>query len=142
MDLQNVRSTTVRRSALIRMTAVVVVLFTCGSCAYLSAVESPITVVTYQPSGPGGDDALLEGILATLNGCLVVQQVDGVVVPFFPENKVRYTRDGGVRLFGTNYSLGDTVSFGGGYRSEPFDVIIPQACESAVEASDLFMAWH
>lgn len=119
----------------------IVVLFGLSSCGFISANDSPITVVTYQPSGPGGDAALLEGVLATRSGCLVVEQDNGIVVPFFPKSKVRYTSDGGVRLFGTNYGLGDTASFGGGYHSDPFDVVIPEACKQIVATSDLFTAW-
>ena len=111
------------------------------SCSLVSADDSPITVVTYQPAGPGGDSALLEGVLASHAGCLVVEQDNGVVVPFFQKNKVKYTSDGGVRLFGTTYSLGDAVSFGGGFHLEPNDIPIPDACQQIVATSDRFIAY-
>jgi len=120
----------------------VVVLFGVGSCGFVNVDESPITVVTYKPSGPGGDDALLQGVLATVDGCLVVEEIDAVVVPLLPANKVRYTRNGGIRLFGVTYHLGDTVSFGGGFTSRFNDFVIPQECEQIVATSPLFIAWN
>ena len=110
-----------------------------GSCGLIPADESPISVVTYQPEGVGGQDGVLQGVLATLGGCLVVEEDDGTTtVPFFPRNRVGYTQDGGVRLFGSNHSIGDTVSFRGGSRDGVQDASIPEPCEQAILVSTLF----
>jgi len=70
---------------------------------------------------------LLEGMLINVDGCLVVGDDDAYFVVFFPDHQVRYTRNGGVRLLGTTYHLGDQVVLTGGYVA-PTNPSIPQAC--------------
>jgi hypothetical protein len=71
-------------------------------------------VATYEPSGDGGDGALLEGTVLVVDGCLVVKQdVGGRYLPFFPAGEVEWS-DGSLRYGGRSYWDGDAIALGGG----------------------------
>ena len=68
--------------------------------------EVPVVVATYQRSEAGGDMALLAGVLAKVDDCLVVRGVNGVTMVYFPQDAVGSVTADSVVLFGTMYSLG------------------------------------
>lgn len=117
--------------AVVPVVAVLAVLLT-GCTGY----AVPDDVATYQPEGPGGADALLEGILVREDGCTYVDDpVSGVRwLPVFPAGHVTWADD---RLIVDNlsYAVGDSVGFGGGvYGSGGAPGIdVPEACDSSPE---------
>ena len=87
-----------------------------------------IDFATYEPTGTGGDSALLEGTLADRGGCLVIEDATGGdVLPVWPSNRVSASSTGGLRLMGADYELGDTIAVGGGF-AERLEAKIPESC--------------
>jgi|GEM_PF-2409681 len=127
-----VRQTRIAGTGLHRLTGLAVAL--CFVFAGLTACGSPragdgseLHIATYQQQGVGGDSARLEGTLAAVGGCLVVQAARTTLVSF-PEGQARSTTDGTIMLFGKSYRLGDAVVFGGGYNAVA-NATIPGPCE-------------
>lgn len=69
------------------------------------------------PDGPvGGAAARLDGVLAAVGGCLVVETDGGVRVhPVFPAGKAQWNpTTGTLRFAGADYRPGDRITLGGG----------------------------
>ncbi len=88
---------------------------------------------TYESTSPFGvgDAALMEGTLAEVSGCLVIEGASGdPVLPLFPSNATSWDAAKHVlAVGGSDFAVGDPVAFGGGSVSvlrEEFDV--PAAC--------------
>ncbi|WP_299037440.1 hypothetical protein [uncultured Pseudokineococcus sp.] len=94
----------------------------CGESAPTTR-EDGLAVAYDEPTGGGGNSALLTGVVEDLDGCLVVQQDGGgqeePYVPVFPSN------DSTAR----DVTEGSTVELGGGWTPElDADADIPDAC--------------
>jgi len=107
------------------------------ACSPNGAAAKPwIDVLTYPASAEaGGDTALLDGVLANVGGCLVVQAAAGVTLPYFPSNAVSYPSTDSVQIFGTTYRIGDSVSLGGGYGTPTGQPAVPTVCADAITAA-------
>lgn len=94
----------------------------------LEGSTDEIRVAVYEPAGPGGDSALLAGIVETSGDCVVVKVSDGSIhTPVFNRTQIRVTG----REFsygGKTFKEGDTISLGGGYTTESD---LPAGCPSA-----------
>lgn len=93
-------------------------------------------VFAHHPDQNGGDDALLEGVIADRDGCLAVADDAGnVTVPSFP---LPSTDPAALRV-------GDRVALGGGFAdiaTVGTEVVIPDACRHVAGGEDgLFIAW-
>lgn len=91
------------------------------SCGWTSPSSSDLVVITYQPSGMGGDMATLEGAVDVdaSSGCVRILQ-DGnarAVVPRFPENEITTDRSS-FSYRGDSYSDGDEIELVGGFVPE------------------------
>lgn len=79
------------------------------------STPSPAGIVTYDPL-PAGSGALLAGgygVLVVDNGCV---RFDSGMIPVFPSNQASW--DGSTLAWaGETYSVGDTVTVGGGLAS-------------------------
>src|SRR5690625_1521793 len=81
-----------------------------------------------------GDAALLEGTVALENGCLtVVDDAGQIIVPVFPTDFAWDADSGELSGFGHTFSVGESVSMGGGYHDAPPSSAeyIPNGCEGA-----------
>lgn len=101
-------------------------------------VSAGDAVAQYERAGEGGDDALLEGTLRHVNGCLIVESDGGrIVIPAFPYNEVTWN---GVTFSweDASFEVGEHVRFAGGYTSSaPSFVTIPHSCDAS---GDYFIA--
>jgi len=83
----------------------------------------------WQISGP---QALLTGTLDTRNGCLIATSVFGnkeSYIVILPRGRYRQLPNGVIRIFGTNYRVGDRISLGGGgIRDVERFADLPSAC--------------
>lgn len=82
------------------------------------------------PDPDAGMDALLEGTVTVLNGCVAViypAATDMVVIPVFPESTVTPAARGAVLHFrGRDYAAGDAISLAGGFAEGA--VPVPARC--------------
>ena len=89
----------------------------------------PAYVATYEPAGPGGSDALLEGDLKQSNGCLTLVDAEGMTwLPALPEHAS--VTDGSIRVGDSSYILDGNVSLPGGESVASEGFYIPSACLS------------
>ncbi|MDC7123488.1 hypothetical protein OMK64_18305 [Cellulomonas fimi] len=74
-----------RRGGTLLATGFVLVATACGDPS-ARPTESATDVALYEPTGPGGDDALLAGVLDRVDGCVVVRMDEPatLVVPVLP----------------------------------------------------------
>ena len=86
--------------------------------------------VTYRPDGVGMD-ALLEGVLRTADGCLVVETPDGAVTIAVPRGSTVNDDATEVRITRSTVAIGDPVSFGGGFTSR-MELTVPEACSPRI----------
>ena len=98
----------------------------------LDAPDSPVARYDWDPRR-GGDDALLEGTLAPIDGCLmIVDSADGSgpgTVPVFTRELTSWDADAQVLTYaGDEFALGDRVAAGGGWGPPTEDMTIPDAC--------------
>lgn len=110
--------------------SLIIVLQMLAACAGSEPAGEPLVIdfATYEPTGTGGDSALLEGTLADRGGCLVIEDASGGdVLPVWPGNRVSLPPAGGLRLMGAGYELGDTIAVGGGF-AERLEANIPEPC--------------
>ncbi|SDH85500.1 hypothetical protein SAMN04489720_2614 [Agrococcus jejuensis] len=97
---------------------IIVAVLACGLLAGCggSDAEAP-TVARYEPSGEGGDAALLGGVVRIEHGCLVIESDGALHLPIFATTDVR--PDG--------WEDGDAVELGGGF-APGVDATVPDAC--------------
>lgn len=92
-----------------------------------TAADSPddLDVARYERVGEGGDGALLEGVAAELDGCLVIERGEdrGPVIPILPYGEAAP-------------SAGEQVSYGGGGSGEAYGDV-PASC--AATGLDYFL---
>jgi hypothetical protein len=95
----------------------------------VSGEDRPFEVATYQPFGEFSDLALVSGRLATRNGCLTIESIDGITIPMVPSSSIEVLGPDEIGLFGVKYTLHDEVSLGGGYHPIRTGEL-PQACDA------------
>jgi len=117
--------------------ATVITVLMLGACSTpVGPTQEPLTVATFQMTGdPNGPfpQALLQGVLASNQGCLVVNSSGTMTLVYLRSDAVGATTDSSIVLFGTVYHLGDTVAFGGGFMGTSAGT--PQACLPVLRAS-------
>ena len=95
--------------------------------------DAPIATWGWTP-GQGADEALLEGELALIDGCVYVVStgdVGGVrTLVVFPEALASWDAVSETLTFGeSDYQMGDLVAAGGGWFAPADTAVIPAACE-------------
>jgi hypothetical protein len=109
----------------------------CVLLAGLAACGAPALpksgpVAVYEPTGEGGDSALLEGRLTQRDGCVVIESSGPttISVPLFPRRAT--WSDEGLSFSGRHYPSGAQVAVGGGYSGRPLATsdarYVPAAC--------------
>jgi hypothetical protein len=100
----------------------------------------PIGTSQWTP-GQGADDALLEGRLALLDGCVYVEMDDGGrTVPIFPRSLVRWNADSQTITYGGHtFRMGDSISAGGGWSKPDGMGTIPGACDTGEYGNAMFI---
>ena len=101
----------------------------------LDAADSP--VARYDWDQQSGEEALLEGTLALIDGCLYVvsepepAEATARTLAVFPRALASWNSETETLTFGgVDYALGDFVSAGGGWHVPTDDVTIPTACQT------------
>lgn len=81
------------------------------------------------PRPDAGMDALLEGEVALVDGCVVVTGEEFVALPVFPAGDASWT-EGVLTWHGEGYRTGDTIALGGGFSPASVEgAYIPAGCE-------------
>lgn len=99
----------------------------------LDAPDSPVARYDWDPAD-GGDQALMEGTLELIDGCLSIVgtgDAEGLTaVPVFSRALTAWNAETRVLTYGgRDYALGDFVSAGGGWGPPSEDMTVPEACE-------------
>lgn len=103
-----------------------------AACSAGTSDEIADHVGTYEPTGEGGDGALLEGTVRLEDGCLYVEASTGErFLAYFPEDEVEWS-DRGLRFGGSTYGSGDSIALSGGTSSATRPV--PPDCRERFEA--------
>lgn len=130
--------------------AATAVMVTATACAVgtgdLDSPGSPVARYDWDPSS-GGDQALLEGELVLVDGCLVVQPtwegVDDVQPQILVVSRKLASWDAEREVLtyaGHDVSIGDEIWAGGGYTSTvDGGVSLPDACETLREDDNVFL---
>lgn len=101
----------------------VVVLTSCGSPSDVSGLA------TYEPTGDGGDGALLEAQVVLTDGCVYVEQDGRRMLPIFPDDQVERGTGEQLTYHGETYEDGDRIALGGGGTDRPFEgASVPDGC--------------
>ena len=128
--------------------AMIITMGICGCSEAQPKTEPSIQMITYRPSGQGGHTALLSGVVAPQNGCMMVKSERGdfYTLPLIPKNKVSYTSSGVLTIDEKHYSAGDTIELGGGHseidinrKDLDIDLSIPEACVDLIADMGTFM---
>ena len=103
-----------------RMLVLVLVLAAAAGCGGQEPTARPdgLAVARYTPAVPGGMDALLTGVVAAEDGCLVVRSGGQLWVPVFATDDDRPFA----------LAQGDSADLGGGEASSTEALDLPEAC--------------
>lgn len=109
------------------------VLVGCGqSIGDLDSPDSPVARYDWSPRD-GGDDALAEGTLQLIDGCVyIVWEANALepTLPVFPRSLASWNNEAQTLTYGgVPYEVGDEVAAGGGWGPPTEDTDIPAACE-------------
>ena len=99
------------RTSVLLLTALLV-LTGCGTFGSSPKSEAP-NVGLYDPTGEGGDAALLTGRLETTSECFYVNTGETRYLPVFPRGSAE-TENGALIYRGESFKKGDEVSLTGG----------------------------
>ena len=104
----------------------------CGRSASSPSAATDSPVAYYESEGPGGDAALLEGVLVLEDGCLLVRQLDGTrTVPIFPDGEVTW-EDSMLGWEGQRLEDGEQIALSGGFHQSAIEgSVVPFACPAA-----------
>jgi hypothetical protein len=93
--------------------------------------DVPDDVASYAPTGAGGMDAQLIGVLVRDDGCTYVDDEFGERwLPIFPAGSVRWQGDD--LIVGNEiHTVGEIVTFGGGEGGSA-EAVVPEACDDAL----------
>jgi hypothetical protein len=95
------------------------------------SADVPDDVASYAPTGTGGADAQLIGVLVRDDGCTYVDDEFGERwLPIFPAGSVRWQGDDLVVGSGI-HSVGEIVTFSGGEFGSA-DAVVPEACDDTL----------
>lgn len=110
----------------------------CGVIPGTDAAPTPTEplgpAAVYRNVGTGGNDALLEGVVSIVDGCLYVDGPEevGRYVPYFPVTDTTWEEDALV-WNGGRYIDGDRISLAGGERGSGglTDAVAPEGCDDS-----------
>jgi uncharacterized protein YceK len=113
--------------------AAALLLVGCGTTTEaLDSADSPVARYDWTPRD-GGMDALAEGTLALVDGCLYIVWDENEVeptLPVFSRSLATWDNDAETLTYdGVPYELGDEVAAGGGWGPPTENMDIPDACE-------------
>ncbi len=97
------------------------------ACSTPDPTPAGATSLAVYPQPDHGMDALLEGTLLEVDGCVVVEvSDDSLVVPVFPEGDASWD-DSELTWSGDAFASGSTIRLGGGF-AESDEAVIPEGC--------------
>lgn len=92
--------------------------------------ESPVATYVRSSNWGEGDSALLEGRLVLENDCLtVVGDTNQIIVPIFPTDFTWDDKSNSLSGFGHTFTVGDSISLGGGETTATIAEYLPHGCE-------------